>query len=180
MSKNDEHPDPTNATIEVTGTCSVLSNNNIGPDSTNSSVTVHSSPKKRYMIIDETELPSEEAERLLAKRAYNRQCAERARKRSKQNVQELLRQVQELYADKEELRRSLATKEKEMQLLQNKNRMLLQMMSRQEVDIHAHQNSIGVTEQHLLSLQRWRGDRIDFCSQDISASLLPSSTSYHA
>jgi Spy/CpxP family protein refolding chaperone len=81
--------------------------------------------KKRFMIIDETKLSKEEAERLLIKRAYNRECAERARKRSKETVQELHRQVEELQADKCELRQQLTQMEKEIQRLKDKNKVLM-------------------------------------------------------
>ena len=109
--KSEKHQISIDASID--GSDSAMSNSSSGPNDANSSglVSVPSGSKKRYMVIDETKLPSDEAERLLAKRAYNRQCADRARKRSKETVKELLQQVQELHADKVELRRTLAAKE---------------------------------------------------------------------
>jgi hypothetical protein len=80
---------------------------------------------KRTLIIDETLLPPDEAERLLAKRAYNRECADRARKRSKRLTEELKDKIKELQADKDELRRTIATIEKEFRLVQNEHRELL-------------------------------------------------------
>jgi hypothetical protein len=166
-----------------------------GPITTNSSDTAPSGPKKRYMIIDETKLPNDEAERLLAKRAYNRECADRARKRSKETVKELLQHVQELYAEKVELRRMLAAKEKEIQLLKDKYKalLLINLTQTQAVDIYPHNNSIGLsTETWLpfnadslehqpfsslpLSLmeRQGSGDRVRNCPQETSTSLPPS------
>ena len=42
--------------------------------------------KRRKVTIDETLLQPDAAEKILARRAYNRECATRARKRCKQNV----------------------------------------------------------------------------------------------
>jgi Basic region leucine zipper len=78
----------------------------------------------RKTIIDETLLPPDEAEKILARRAYNRDCATRARKRSKQMVSQLEKQVKELQEDKEALRRSLATMEKQMVELESQNKAL--------------------------------------------------------
>jgi TolA-binding protein len=79
--------------------------------------------KKR--IIDETLLPSDEAEKLLARRAYNRECASRARGREKRHISELEKQVAELREDKESLRRSIATMEQQISLLKRQNQVLL-------------------------------------------------------
>lgn len=79
--------------------------------------------KKR--VLDETLLPPEEAEKLLARRAYNRECASRARKRGKQLVAQLEAQVKELQEDKDELRRSLLKMEKQVQNLEMQNHALL-------------------------------------------------------
>jgi chromosome segregation ATPase len=81
--------------------------------------------KKRNTAIDETLLPPNEAEKLLAKRAYNRDCAERARKRSKQMIEELHCKIKELQEDKDELRRSIGTLEKQLLMLQKQNDDLL-------------------------------------------------------
>jgi hypothetical protein len=79
--------------------------------------------KKR--VVDETLLPPEEAEKLLARRAYNRECASRARKRGKQLVAQLEAQVKELQEDKDELRRSLLKMEKQVHNLEMQNQALL-------------------------------------------------------
>jgi hypothetical protein len=78
----------------------------------------------RKTIIDETLLPPDEAEKILARRAYNRDCATRARKRSKQMVAQLEKQVKELQEDKEALRRSLVNMEKQMVELESQNKAL--------------------------------------------------------
>jgi hypothetical protein len=142
--KLEKHPVSMNASID--GPDSATFNGSSETNNTNSSgiVAVPSGSKKRYMIIDETKLPKDEAERLLTKRAYNRHCAERARKRSKETVQELLQQVQELYADKVELRRTLAAKEMEIKSLVERNNALLLTTLTQVVDHYPHNNnSIG-------------------------------------
>ena len=111
--------------------------------STKKSDTAVPSPghKKRFkLFIDESTLPKEEAERLLVKRAYNRGCAERARKRSKDMVKELHRQVEELHADKNELRRTLATMKKEICMLKEKNNALTSNRFAQVADKYSHHN----------------------------------------
>lgn len=82
-------------------------------------------PRKRMKIIDETLLPPEEAEKLLAKRAYNRECANRARYRGKQIVNDLNKKVQGLEEDKSMLRSSLRSMEKQVELLQKQNEKLM-------------------------------------------------------
>jgi TolA-binding protein len=85
----------------------------------------------RKRVVDETLLSPDEAEKLLIRRAYNRDCASRARKRGKQLVAQLEAQVKELQEDKDELRRSLISKEKQINLLEKQNQSLLlkQMIS---------------------------------------------------
>ena len=78
----------------------------------------------RKTTIDESLLPPEEAKKILARRAYNRECATRARKRSKQMVVQLEKQVKELQEDKDALRRSLATMEKQIAELESQNKAL--------------------------------------------------------
>jgi hypothetical protein len=149
----EELPDTIDASIDVTDLA--LSNNNCGTTIANSSgvqVVPSSGPKKRYMIIDATKLPNDEAERLFVKRAYNRQSSERARKRTKETVKELLRQVHELHADKVELRRILATKEDEIKLLHNRYETLMTTNVTKRVDIYPHLNSIGTSTQNVLPL----------------------------
>ena len=116
------------------GTESVLSNSG---ETTSSSPVVALGRKKRFMIIDETKLPKEEAERLLVKRAYNRECAERARKRSKETIKEFERQIRELQADKDELRHTVAAMTKEIELLTEKNKALSMASFHQRADIYS-------------------------------------------
>lgn len=78
--------------------------------------------KKR---INEAFLSADEAERLEAKRAYNRECASRARQRGKELIAQLEKQVKDLHDDKSELRRTLATMEKRLKQLQRENELLL-------------------------------------------------------
>jgi hypothetical protein len=78
--------------------------------------------KKR---INEASLSVDEVERLQAKRAYNRECASRARQRGKEIVAQLEKQVKDLHDDKSELRRTVATMEKRLKLLQRENEILL-------------------------------------------------------
>jgi hypothetical protein len=175
----------------IGGSDSVISKVSSETTTANSPIIDTSGPKKRYMIIDETKLPRDEAERLIAKRAYNRQCAERARKRSKETVKELLQQVQELHADKVELRRILAMKEEEIKLLQENCKALLLTTGRvttQGANIYPHHSNIGsnIDTMFLLKayspeqppfsallLSQWRSNNEVYSPHDISASLLP-------
>jgi hypothetical protein len=147
----EDHPDANDGSVE--GAESVLSNS--GGTTTTDTVVLAPGLKKRFMLIDETKLPKEEAERLLVKRAYNRECAERARKRSKETVKELYRQVEELQADKTELRRTLATMEKEIRMLKDKNKALTLNRFAQGADMYSHHNlgmsSETVSPLHLYS-----------------------------
>lgn len=82
-----------------------------------------SSTRKR--IIDEALLSPDEAKSLEERRAYNRECATRARKRVKQNISQLESQIKELQDDKAELRRGLAAMEKRIVSLTNEKKGLL-------------------------------------------------------
>ena len=90
------------------------------PNSTSKKVLVGS--RKR---INEASLSVDEVERLQTKRAYNRECASRARQRGKELVAQLEKQVKDLHDDKSELRRTLATMEKRLKQLQRENELLL-------------------------------------------------------
>jgi hypothetical protein len=90
--------------------------------------------KKRGMSIDESLLSPEEADRLMTKRAYNRECAERARKRGKELVSALQQQVHDIQEDKNELRRTVAAMEKQMMKLQQENDSLLLIVKGQQED----------------------------------------------
>ena len=76
-------------------------------------------------IIDETLLDEDEARRLEARRAYNRQCAAKARKRSKDLIAHLQRQVEELSKDKASLERTNEVMQAQLQLLEQQNRTLM-------------------------------------------------------
>ena len=78
--------------------------------------------KKR---INEASLSADEIERLQAKRAYNRECASRARRRGKELIAQLERQVKDLHDDKSELRRTVATMEKRLKHLKRENELLI-------------------------------------------------------
>ena len=173
ISKSEVHRDTANDVDSNQVTDSVLSNTSDRTVATNSTTTadaatISTTPvvaavavvpkgrKKRFMIIDETKLPKEEAERLSIKRAYNRECADRARKRSKETVQELHLQVEELHADKCELRQQIAHIEKEIQRLKDENKALtLNRFTPLEANImyarHHHNvgNSIESMSSHL-------------------------------
>jgi hypothetical protein len=82
-----------------------------------------SSARKR--VIDETQLAPEEAERLQARRAYNRECATRARKRTKNLVAELQDEVKSLQTDKEDLRRENAVMKAQLEGLERQNQTLI-------------------------------------------------------
>jgi ABC-type phosphate transport system auxiliary subunit len=75
-------------------------------------------------VIDETQLPPEEAEKLESRRAYNRECATRARKRTKTLVSQLSDQVRNLQADKDDLRRENAVIRAQLQSLERQNQAL--------------------------------------------------------
>lgn len=76
-------------------------------------------------IIDETLLDDDEARRLEARRAYNRQCAAKARKRSKDLIAHLQQQVEELSKDKAQLERTNEVMQAQLQLLEQQNRTLM-------------------------------------------------------
>jgi hypothetical protein len=100
-------------------------------DSTNGSETnpdnLPAVSRKRF--IDETLLSPDDAEKLLERRAYNRECASRARKRSKLLIAQLEAQVKELQEDKNELRKRLLEMEQQCILLEGRNQsMIIQQM----------------------------------------------------
>jgi FtsZ-binding cell division protein ZapB len=76
-------------------------------------------------IIDETLLDEDEARRLAQRRAYNRQCAAKARKRSKDLIATLQKQVDELSKDKASLERQAEVMKAQLQLLEQQNRTLM-------------------------------------------------------
>ena len=130
---NKEHSDTNDSSIEAV-TESATSNS--GTDT----VIPASDRKKLFTQVDETKLSKEEAERLSTKRAYNRECAVRARKRSKDMVKDLFRQVEELQNDKNELRRTLTTMEVEIYTLKETNKILTVNRFAQGADTYSHLN----------------------------------------
>lgn len=76
-------------------------------------------------VIDETLLDGEEARRLESRRAYNRQCAAKARKRSKDLISTLQQQVETLSKDKASLERTNEVMKAQLHLLEQQNRSLL-------------------------------------------------------
>jgi hypothetical protein len=76
-------------------------------------------------IIDESLLDENEAQRLEARRAYNRQCASKARKRSKDLIATLQQQVEELSKDKASLERNNEVMHAQLSLFEQQNRSLM-------------------------------------------------------
>jgi bZIP transcription factor len=82
-----------------------------------------SSSRKR--VIDETLLSPEDADKLETRRAYNRECATRARKRTKNLVSQLQDEVKTLQTDKEELRRENAVLKAQLEGFEKQNQTLM-------------------------------------------------------
>jgi hypothetical protein len=79
----------------------------------------------RKRVIDETLLSTEEAEKLQSRRAYNRECAARARKRSKNMVAQLQDEIQLLQSEKQALQRERGTMSAGLETLEQQNRILM-------------------------------------------------------
>jgi hypothetical protein len=90
-----------------------------------SPVATSTGPKRKFRIIDETQLSEEEARKLELRRAYNRDCASRARTRTKSLVKELQEQVRTLKQEKEELRLSNANLQTCLAFSEKQNRELI-------------------------------------------------------
>ena len=103
-------------------------------------------PRKR--VIDETLLSPEEAGKLESRRAYNRDCANRARKRTKNLVAQLQDEVKELQADKDELRRANAVMKAQLEIMgkQHQSLMLKQAVS----EHHRAISALGATSGYVL------------------------------
>ena len=97
-------------------------NNNVSHATATIGTAATRESKKRS---NEASLSADEVERLEAKRAYNRECASRARQRGKDLIAQLEKQVKDLHDDKSELRRTVAAMEKRLKLLQRENEFLL-------------------------------------------------------
>jgi septal ring factor EnvC (AmiA/AmiB activator) len=89
------------------------------------------SSSSRKRIIDETRLSPEEASKLQTRRAYNRDCATRARKKTKRVVAQLEEEVKELEQGKEDLRHTYSLMKAKIEHLEKQNQalMLKQAMS---------------------------------------------------
>jgi FtsZ-binding cell division protein ZapB len=96
-----------------------------GGSSTASGVVKQRISSTRKRIIDETLLSAEEAEKLESRRAYNRECATRARKRTKTLVNQLQDEVKSLQTDKEELRRENAVLKAQLEGFEKQNQTLM-------------------------------------------------------
>ena len=97
-------------------------NKQISNESIDKPIVSTSLSSNRKGVVDETKLSADEAKILEERRAYNRECATRARKRVKQTISHLESQVKELQDDKTELRRCLAAMENRLISLTNENR----------------------------------------------------------
>lgn len=81
------------------------------------------SAKRR--IIDETLLDEDEARKLESRRAYNRKCAAKARKRSKDLISQLQEEVQQLNQDKAKLERTNEVMQAQLKILEQQNQSLV-------------------------------------------------------
>lgn len=88
--------------------------------------------RRRNYPIDETKLEEEDAKRLLERRAYNRQCAAKARQRSKDLISQLRTEVELLKADKVKLQQRNEAIHARLQLLEHQNRNLLLQVQQQQ------------------------------------------------
>jgi len=126
--------------------------------------------RAKRRIIDETLLDEDEARRLEARRAYNRQCAAKARKRSKDLISHLQQQVEQLTKDKTTLERTNEVMQAQLQLLEQQNRTLM-------MNQRPHQNSMmtgGGTGSFLGAVQGGAGSMGQNAGNFPSVSLLES------
>ena len=112
-----------------------------GASSTNNGEVTESASSNPKRTIDQTS-----DAKTIDRRAYNRQCAARARKRAKQNVSELENHIKGLQEDKAELRRSLATMERRIDALTRENTNILAEAKHMSTDAgfpSSYSNGIG-------------------------------------
>jgi hypothetical protein len=76
-------------------------------------------------VVDESLLDEEEAKRLEARRAYNRLCATKARKRSKDLIATLQEQVTTITKDKTSLEHSIEVLRAQIQFLERQNNNIM-------------------------------------------------------
>ena len=129
MNKADEIPvvPEANAEAKVSDPVNV-NERSVSEDEMNSSSAAPPPKKigtKRNAPIDETLLDEEEKKKLEARRAYNRKCAAKARKRSKDLISHLQKQVEELTRDKATLERNNEVMRAQLELLEQQNRILM-------------------------------------------------------
>ena len=113
-------------------------------------------PKRKFRIIDETQLSEEEARKLELRRAYNRDCASRARTRTKSLVQELQEQVSSLKQEKEELRQSNTNLQACLAFSEKQNRELIAKHSLTEARSF-HSSAFGARDLPLLHTTSLQG-----------------------
>ncbi len=94
-----------------------------GSDSTPNDTKSRRSAKRR--IIDETLLDDDEARKLESRRAYNRKCAAKARKRSKDLISQLQEEVHQLNEEKTRLERNTEVMFAQLKVLEQQNQTLL-------------------------------------------------------
>jgi hypothetical protein len=76
-------------------------------------------------VVDESLLDDEEAKRLEARRAYNRACATKARKRSKDLIASLQEKVTTITKDKTSLEHSIDVLRAQIQFLERQNNTIM-------------------------------------------------------
>lgn len=88
--------------------------------------------RKRRALEESILLPEEDTRKAEARRAYNRECAARARKRNKDLVVFLQNRVKELENQKLGLERTIEVMRAQMQVLEQQNRSLLMNQQQQQ------------------------------------------------
>jgi len=125
-------------------------------DEKNQEEEIDSGPKKRKrgaakLPIDEAVLGKEEARRLDERRSYNRKCAAKARRRSKDLTASLRAQVRELSETNKELQRVNEIMGARLNLMEQQNRML--MMNQYQQQATAAVQAPQMTTQPLSALE---------------------------
>jgi hypothetical protein len=104
--------------------------------------------RKKRTAPDESLLEEDEKVKLEQRRAYNRACAAKARKRSKDLISTLQKQVEDLTRDKAQLERTNDVMRAQLELLEQQNRTLMstqrgvpqqmqpQMMQQHQMGMH--------------------------------------------
>jgi hypothetical protein len=102
-------------------------NDGASADESSVSSTVEENKRRsvKRRIIDETLLGEDEARKLESRRAYNRKCAAKARKRSKDLISQLQDEVNKLNQDKATLERTNEVMQARLKLLEQQNQTLM-------------------------------------------------------